>query len=314
MLQEIDSSRPASRTGSRHRWGLMAAAGAIGVLALASCTTPPTTPGGTRYKDAVFASVQKTANITYASAPGTNGAAQTLLLDVYRPSGDTATKRPLIIFAYGGAFSFGSKDGTGDPAYLMSQYYAQRGYVTAMINYRLLVPLGTLCTGVNSSDLCRAAAIAGIEDGAASVRFLRKNAAQYGIDPDRIAFGGDSAGGVMAAGVGVMSEAQPTTNTSTPGVSSKLQAFMALSGGLPEATYVDAGDSPGILFTGTADNIVPSSFSTIVVNALTAAGVDAKLVSYPGDGHVPWAARQASILSGTTDFFYTHLNLAAATG
>jgi predicted esterase len=100
-------------------------------------------------------------------------------------------------------------------------------------------------------------------------------------------------------------------NRSTPGTSGKVQAFMAISGGLPEAQYIDADDSPGLLFTGTADTIVPSSYSTIVGNALTAAGVEGKVVTFPGAGHVPWG-QKATIIAQTTEFFYKHLDLANA--
>jgi acetyl esterase/lipase len=319
MEQMLESSRPSTQRRQRGRLGrtgLIAAVGVLSVAALAGCRTP-TEPGGQgRYRSEVFSSVTKTANIAYSQAPGRTGANQTLLLDVYRPAGDTVTKRPLLITAYGGAFIFGSKDGTLDPAYEMAQYYAKRGYVTAMINYRLLA--SGSCTGVNSSASCRNAAISGITDGMAAVRYLRANAATYGIDPDRIAITGDSAGGVIAAGAGVMWNVPLDApiegvgvNRSTPGVSSKVQAFMAVSGGLPEAEYIDGEDSPGILFTGTADTIVPPSFSNTVGDALTAAGVEGKVVTFPGAGHVPWGQKSA-ILSQTTEFFFKHLDLANA--
>jgi para-nitrobenzyl esterase len=326
--QSLPSAAPAPtsafgpRRPARPRWRRavqIGAVAAVAMTALASCRTPPPTGGGGgsgRYRSEVFSSVQKTANIRYSQAPNNSGVTQNLLLDIYRPAGDTVTKRPLLITAYGGAFIFGSKDGTADPAYEMAQYYAKRGYVTAMINYRLLA--GGICTGVNSSASCRTAAIAGITDGMAAVRFLRANAATYGIDPDRIAITGDSAGGVIAAGAGVMANLpldapveNVPVNRSTPGVSSKVQAFMAVSGGLPETQYIDGEDSPGILFTGTADTIVPSSYSTTVANALTAAGVDAKVVTFPGAGHVPWG-QKGTILPQTTDWFYTHMDLANA--
>src|SRR5205823_4863568 len=96
----------------------IATVAAIGVAVLASCTrTPPPTGGTGRYRSQVFNTVQKVANITYATAPGKGGTPETLKLDVYKPGGDTVTKRPLFITAYGGAFIFGSKDGTYDPAY-----------------------------------------------------------------------------------------------------------------------------------------------------------------------------------------------------
>lgn len=297
----------------RRRAARAAAVTAVGVALLAACTrpTPPAGGGTGRYRTPVFSRVEKVANITYSSAPGRNGVAQNLQLDIYRPAGDTVTGRPALITAYGGAFMIGSKDGTYDPAYQMAQHYATLGYVTANINYRLLA--SGACTGNSPNASCKAAAQAGIEDGAAAVRFLRANASRYGIDPERIAIGGDSAGGVIAAGVGILSELSPESNRSTPGVSSRVRAFMALSGGLPadELDPVDRNDSPGIFFTGTADTIVPSSYSNGLADALRRAGVDAKVVTFPGLGHVPWGQKD-TILSETTAWFYDHMDLANA--
>jgi dienelactone hydrolase len=318
MLEGNDASR------STRRWRRVVRVGAVAVLGaavFAGCTNPGGgggTPGGGgsgRYRSQVFSAVDKVANVTYSSARGQVGQ-QSLALDVYKPRGDTVTKRPLIIFAFAGAFAFGSKNNTADPAYAMSQYYAKRGYVTAMINYRLLAA-GSICTGVGSSQQCTNAALAGIFDGVSAVRYLRANAAKYGIDPDRIAFGGDSAGGVMAAGA---SEAgnlplsqQPANvaNTGTPDTSGQIQAFMAVSGGLPDSRYADRDDAPGILFHGTADTIVPLSFANNVKNGLTPLGIDVKVVTFAGAGHVPWQYA-SQIEAQTTDFFYEHLDLANA--
>jgi hypothetical protein len=83
-------------------------------------------------------------------------------LDLYVPKTDD--KVPLIIFIHGGGFSRGDK-GDQNPAPLLSEHFA-----VASINYRL------------SQD---AIFPAQIEDCKAAVRWLRKNAAQYNLDPDR---------------------------------------------------------------------------------------------------------------------------------
>ena len=155
-MDQMETSRRTTRGGTRGRRGRaikIAAVVIVGVAALAGCRPGGGGGGGTgRYRSQIFASVTKTANIPYSQAKGKSGATQTLLLDIYRPAGDTVTKRPLLITAYGGAFIFGSKDGTFDPAYALAQRFAKMGYVTAMINYRLLA--SGSCTGVNSSASC----------------------------------------------------------------------------------------------------------------------------------------------------------------
>jgi acetyl esterase/lipase len=62
------------------------------------------------------------------------------------------------------------------------------------MNDRLLARPG--CAGANAGSAC-------ITAGKAAVPWLRANAATYGIDPDRIAIGAESAGGITAAGVGL---------------------------------------------------------------------------------------------------------------
>ena len=57
---------------------------------------------GARYKDMIFSNVTKTSNVTY-------GAYAIDKLDIYEPTGDTASMRPLIILAHGGSFYGGSK-------------------------------------------------------------------------------------------------------------------------------------------------------------------------------------------------------------
>jgi acetyl esterase/lipase len=65
---------------------------------------------------------------------------------------------------------------------------AERGYAVAMVQYR-------------PSDV--ASFPAQIEDTKTAIRFMRKNAAQYGIDPDKIAVWGDSSGGHTAVMTGI---------------------------------------------------------------------------------------------------------------
>lgn len=108
-----------------------------------------------------------------------------LLLDLYRPA-STGPARPLVIYIHGGGWSRGDARTSGPmanfPGVLTS--LAARGFVVASINYRLsgeaLFP-------------------AQIQDVKAAIRFLRANAARFGIDPARVVLWGGSAGGHLAA-------------------------------------------------------------------------------------------------------------------
>ncbi len=115
-------------------------------------------------------------DIEYARAPE-----QVLLLDLYLPE-KTATPPPLLIYVHGGAWRSGTKtDVPIDP--LLKQ-----GFAIASVEYRL-TPVAPFP--------------ANIHDLKASIRFLRAKAEEYSYDPKRFVIVGSSAGGHLAALVGV---------------------------------------------------------------------------------------------------------------
>lgn len=265
-------------------------------------TTTSTEPPPPRYVEVLFDDVEVTSDLVYGSAPGLDGAPESLTLDLFQPRGDEETDRAAILFVHGGGFGFGDK--TEGVSAILAPEFARLGYVTASVNYRLLAPGG--CTGASAGDGgCANAALSGIHDGQAAVRWLRANAETHGVDPDRIGIAGESAGGVIAYGAGVWSDSPGESGT--PGVSSEVQAWMALSGGLPGALFADASDAPGILFASTGDPIVPHRWSVEVHEKLTAFGVPVELVTYEGDVHVPFREQRDDIVSRTIDFFAEHL-------
>lgn len=166
---------------------------------------PPTN----RYNEALFANVTETTNILFSTnvpqpRPG-GGFYETLTglpinvkeydtqnvnlrMNIFQPTGDTLTTRPLIIIAFGGGFVDGSKDHWS--MRLLAQNLAKRGYVTALIDYRL---------GMNifDEDLSKRAVYRGVQDGRSAVRFFKADAAgsnTYRVDPNNIYIGGHSSG------------------------------------------------------------------------------------------------------------------------
>ncbi|MGB0167601.1 MAG: alpha/beta hydrolase fold domain-containing protein, partial [Luteibaculum sp.] len=112
-------------------------------------------------------------------------------LDIYFPPlSDTLKSRPLIIWAHGGSFLGGTKD-DADIVYFCKEF-AERGFVTASINYRLgyEAPIDSIAA---VRTVYRA-----LQDGRAAVRFMRSVASEYNIDTNRIYFGGTSAGAFIA--------------------------------------------------------------------------------------------------------------------
>lgn len=154
-----------------------------------------------RYTNTLFTNVIKTSDIVYGNAPfKTNWAVSTdewatdnrdLVMDVYMPDGDIETKRPAIIFAHAGGFLNGHRNHEDMVKYC--QDLAKKGYVTVTIDYRkgFNVLLNVELRGTR-------AVYRAIQDGRSAIRFIRANAAAYGVDPDKVYFGGSSAGAFIA--------------------------------------------------------------------------------------------------------------------
>ena len=132
--------------------------------------------------------------MVYGSAINIDGTPIALRLDLYTPRGDTASDRPVFIYAHGGFFLVGDKS----EATAWATRMAQRGYVAASINYRLgsVLVSAPIDTALEFQVVNNARA-----DMQTAVRWFRANAASLRIDPDKIAVGGVSAGAVTALGV-----------------------------------------------------------------------------------------------------------------
>ncbi|MGB1031619.1 MAG: T9SS type A sorting domain-containing protein [Flavobacteriales bacterium] len=223
-----------------------------------------------RYLNLVFDEVSETENISYGANTQWDGTAADLLLDVYQPVGDTETARPLVIFAHGGSFVGGSKDGE-DVIYL-AEDFAKMGFVTASINYRLGTP-----TTTELEIPMKQAVIRGYHDMKAAIRWFRKNAAEdgntYAIDPDKIFIAGVSAGGFITTHVAYMDEIEEIPaeidqtleglgggldgESGNAGYSSEVLGVINIAGALGETDWIQAGDEPILSFHGTGDNTVP---------------------------------------------------------
>lgn len=144
-------------------------------------------------------------NIPY----GTDSPKQTL--DLYLPAPAISTPVPLVIIIHGGAFRFG--DSTTVEHY--ARAVTRRGLAAAAINYRLS---GESCYPAGAQDVKRA------------VQWLRAQASAYSIDPGRFAAWGQSAGGFMAAMLGVTGDQSTLFDPAPagfPAVSTAVQAVVA---------------------------------------------------------------------------------------
>lgn len=126
-------------------------------------------------------------NVVYASLKDTPFGNRDLHVDLFRPDDDNIY--PALIMIHGGGWNSGNKS----LQVPMAQRVAAKGYVTIPVEYRLIP---------------EAKYPAGLHDIKTVVRWVRANAGKYGIDPDKIALSGCSAGAHLATLVGVTNGSQ----------------------------------------------------------------------------------------------------------
>jgi len=292
-------SKPRARTTIAR----VAALALLAVGATACDLVAPEGPAPLRYRDATFTQVTKTADITYAQVVDRQGETQTLKFDLYEPTGDTLARRPLIIWIHGGSFAFGSR--TSPEIVDEANTFAKKGYLNASISYRLSEQG---CTVIGAE--CIESIYDAIEDAQGAVRFFRRYAARYGIDVNRIAVAGTSAGAITALNVGYATTVPEPSGPA--GYSTRVNAAVSLSGAVIFTGSVSPGDAPALLFHGTADRLVPYSWAQATIDNAKADRLKAFLVRWEGDGHVPYIEHRSQILDLTTNFLYSTLNLADA--
>jgi dipeptidyl aminopeptidase/acylaminoacyl peptidase len=278
----------------------------LAVALLAGCTVPrPPGDAPLRYRDVVFGTVTKAADIEYGTAPDLQGNPVSLKLDLYQPAGDQVTRRPVIIWVHGGGFSAGNKSNGADWA----TAFARRGFVAISLGYRLLAT--GPCGGTGPvPEHCFTAAYAAQHDAQAAVRFLRRHADFLRIDPDRIAMAGESAGAVTSLLVGWRRDDPGTSGN--PGPPSDIRAAVSVAGGLPINDHIGPGDAPSFFFHGTADTTVPFSWATSNVSAMAAQDLIVGIRPFDGAGHGLFGAHRDEIHEQTSYFLYFMMDLAHA--
>ena len=243
-------------------------------------------------------------DLTYSIIPGY----RQIKLDLYLPPGKRTGARPLVVYVAGGGWAADRPRNAGAiedfPGIFVG--LAKKGYVVASIRYRL-----------NAEAKFPAAE----HDTKTALRWLRANAAKYGIDKNRSVIWGSSAGGQLA-GLAAVSCGDPALApkqaagsgaTKIPEESDCVNGaviwygifdFTQMNGGA-DATFlgcksgedcanrnaasavkfIDANDPPFLLIHGSADRVVNVKQSQIMYDALKAKGVKSELIIIPDVDH-----------------------------
>ena len=217
---------------------------------------------GNRYVDSIF-EVEKN---TYVFGQNTtyDGTNQTLNLDLYTPKNDIESKRPCIIFCFGGSFVTGSR--TSTELVQLAEFFTKKGYVCASIDYRLDNFLNLIAAESTTKAVWRA-----VQDAKAAIRYLRSKQTDFKIDEKQIFIGGTSAGAItaMTAGYSQFNDFPTSLQTvinSLGGfegssnnltLSSEVKGLFGFSGAILDTSHIRSKDLPVYLNHAVNDFTVP---------------------------------------------------------
>lgn len=225
------------------------------------------------------------------------GGESKLRLNLYLPK-DRTRPTPAILFLHGG----GWRSGTRSQMKYYCIKFAENGFITATTSYRL------------STEVPFPAAV---HDAKCAIRWLRANAAQYHIDPDRIVVSGHSAGGHLAMMIGYSDNPSLEGIGGNDTVSSRVCAVVSFYGPVDLTTdfatqqgvvrdfmggktideardmytlasplfHLTRDDPPTLIFHGTIDSLVLIEQADRLAKRLTDLGIDHAYERYEGWPH-----------------------------
>ena len=213
-------------------------------------------------------------------------------LDLYLPNGPDRLDRPAVVFIHGGGFTGGDKAEYRSAS--VSADLCRAGYVVVSCNYRLGPMTQAGVWPQNIAD-CRNA-----------VRWVRAHAKELGVNPDKIAVAGGSAGGYHALMVGLSDDKTGPGGDPAATHSAKVSAVIDMygvvnfakrgKGEVPgtspteQAAYFpesqcDAQDPAVLILHGTADSTVDIAQSDDMAKALRSAKVSHEYIVVEGAPH-----------------------------
>ena len=220
-----------------------------------------------------------------------------LPIHIFEPKNhQSKDRRPAIVLFFGGGWRSGSPKQFQNHC----EYLASRGMVAMTAEYR-----------VSSRHAVKA--VSCFRDAKSAIRWVRKNAERLGINPDRIAAGGGSAGGHLAGALGTIlefdEEGEDTSISSVPNALvlfnpvlllapvegyeakdlEKLASIEQRLGVEPERLspyhHVRKGQPPTIIFHGREDKTVPYFTAELFAEEMKKKGNRCELIGYEGQSH-----------------------------
>ncbi|MEM8875776.1 MAG: alpha/beta hydrolase [Planctomycetota bacterium] len=244
-----------------------------------------------------------------------------LALEIFEPVGDEAgVARPAVVLFHGG----GWMKGRPQQFHAYARFLAARGMVVICPEYRVSERHGT--TPFESVD-----------DAFAAFRYVRANAVDMGIDPERLAAGGGSAGGHLAAALATIDPAtfSPETDAAIDPVPDALVLLNPVYDNSPDGYghdrigdryeafsplhSINADMPPTIVLLGDEDKLIPVATAERFRDEQRVVGVRSELVIYPGADHgffnrgrQPDGERYFRLVCGEIEAFFVSLDWIAS--
>ncbi len=202
---------------------------------------------------------------------------------------DPTAKKPAIVFFFGGGWSSGSPAQFEDQA----RHFAKRGMIAITADYRVKSRQGVQVVEC-------------VKDAKAAIAWVRENAQRLGIDPDKIAASGGSAGGHLAAATGTISGFGSDERPNAMILFNPACTLAPIAGWQPPAAagaklgierlgveaevispahHIGPHTPPTLILHGKQDTTVPYASVVAFESVMKKAGRPCKLVGYDGAGH-----------------------------
>jgi acetyl esterase/lipase len=233
-------------------------------------------------------------DLVFGQSQNAEGQIETLRLDLYLPAEIPESPRPAIMWFHGGGFRPGNdKRQIYIPRF--AKAFASRGYVCIAPDYRVRAdPMLDLAGTIRDA----------VADAQMALEWVRANSQAYQLNSSCIALAGGSAGGMVV--LNLCHDPDRPLSQDRDGIFAILDMWGTPGRGTHLFEQANPHSPPTLLLHGTADDLVPYSWSQDFSAELAQVGIDHELLSLPDASHTP-LMHMEQIVDTMAHFLYDRL-------